>query len=164
MRRIWPLFAVPIAAIAVVSLVGVLRRDSVGPTPGEVVEKFLDRIVGERYDRAAVYLAAGSGTPPEGGLKDWKENVESGLGKIRDVRGETDWISGEEAEATGILVAERRERRLRFTLERDRGRWRIARLDEFWGEEPAPESGILPSLRIREGGRPRAHARPASHR
>jgi hypothetical protein len=75
------------------------------------------------------------------------------------VRGETDWISGDTAEATGTLVAGRRERRLRFALERDGNRWKIARLDEFWGKDSASEpTSVAPGIRIREGWRRRAHA------
>ena len=55
-------------------------------------------------------------------LKEWKQEVETGLGKVRRVRGQTDWISGENAEATGVLVADERERRLRFSLAVGRAR------------------------------------------
>lgn len=149
MRRYWPLIAVPLAAIAVAALVGIVRRDALSSTPGEVVEDFLGRIVRDRYENAARLVADGSATPQR--LKEWRESVENGLGEVRRVRGETDWISGEEAEATGILVAERRERRLRFALEREGGRWRIARLDEFWGDDAGAEG----SMRVREAWRER---------
>jgi hypothetical protein len=153
MRRLWPVLAVALGAIAVAALVGALRRDSLSSTPGEVVEDFLERIARERYEKAAPLLAgeiAQSATPER--LREWKQNVETGLGQVESVRGETDWISGEEAEATGILVTNRRERRLRFGLERESGRWRIARLDEFWGDDAVraiePPSERRPPARL----------------
>jgi hypothetical protein len=158
MRRFWPLLAIPLAALAIGALAGALRRDAISSTPGQVVEDFLDRIVRDRYDRAAGLMTGGAETPER--LKDWREKVAEGLGEVRSVRGETDWISGEEAEATGVLVAGKRERRLRFALEREDGRWRIARLDEFWGEDAdaADAAEVAASVRVREGwrGRPRA--------
>lgn len=155
MRKWLPVFAVPAAAIGLAALVGLLRSDVVSFTPGEVVEKFLGRVVGDRYEKAAPLLAddVGRSTPPDA-LKQWKRTVAAGLGKIRGVRGETEWISGEEAEATGILDTGRRERRLRFGLKREGGRWRIARLDEFWGDDPDSRTGSdLGSIRVRERSR-----------
>ncbi|HEV8610825.1 MAG TPA: hypothetical protein VGS98_12255 [Thermoanaerobaculia bacterium] len=152
MRRHWPLVAVPLAAIALAAIVGVLRRDSLASTPGEVVERFLDGVMRDRYEKAAPFLADGVvRTDTPAALKEWKQEVESGLGKVRRVRGETEWISGEQAEATGVLVAGKRERRLRFALEREGGRWRLARLDEFWGDD----AGADGSLRVREAWRER---------
>lgn len=158
MRRFWPLLAIPLTALAIGALAGVLRRDAVSSTPGQVVEDFLDRIVRNRYDKAAGLLTGGTETPER--LKDWSEKVAEGLGEVRSVRGETDWISGEEAEATGVLVAGQRERRLRFALEREDGRWRIARLDEFWGEDAdaADAAEVAASVRLREGWRERPRA------
>jgi hypothetical protein len=151
-RRFWPLIAVPAGALAVLFLAGLLRREATSATPGEVVEDFLGHVVRDRFEKAAPLLAeSGEGAPAT--LSRWKENVEAGLGSIHRVRGETDWISGEQAEATGVLVAERRERRLRFALEREEGRWRIAQLDDFWGDDaPAPAFG---PVSIREDGRAR---------
>lgn len=164
MRRYWPLLAIPLAALAIGALAGVLRRDAVSSTPGQVVEEFLDRIVRDRYDKATGLLTGGTETPER--LKDWGKKVAEGLGEVRSVRGETDWISGEEAEATGVLVAGQRERRLRFALEREDGRWRIARLDEFWGEDSdaARAAEVAASVRVREGWRerPRASRAPLS--
>lgn len=154
MRRYWPIIAVPLGAIAIAALVGIVRRDSLTSTPGEVVEDFLGHIVRDRYEKAARFVADGSATPQR--LKEWRESVENGLGEVRHVRGETDWISGEEAEATGVLVAEQRERRLRFALEREEGRWRIARLDEFWGNDA---SNAAAPVRVREGWRERRRTR-----
>src|SRR5213593_2656327 len=155
MRKLWPLLAVALGAIALAAVVGVLRRDSLASTPGEVVERFLDRVVRDRYEKAAPFLAEGTGREEPAMLKEWKQEVETGLGKVRRVRGQTDWISGENAEATGVLVADERERRLRFSLEREAGRWRIARLDEFWAKsDPRTESDPR-SVRIRESWRDR---------
>jgi hypothetical protein len=70
---------------------------------------------------------------------------------VRSVRGETDWVSGEEAEATAVLESEHRERRLRFALKREDGEWAIARLDGFWGSAPAPAD----SIRVKESWRSR---------
>lgn len=159
MRRFPAFLAVPLAALALAALVGILRRDAVSSTPGQVVEQFLDRLAGGRYQRASELLVPG-GSASIADLQRWKESVENGLGKVRNVRGETEWISGEESEATGILLAERRERRLRFALERENGRWRIVRLDEFWGEPAASRTD--PNRRMREGWRLRA--RPARNR
>ena len=136
MRRFWPLLAFLLTAFAIAGLVGVLRRESLSPTPGGVVEDFLGHVVSGGFEEATPLLAERGGATPAT-LRRWKENIEAGLGKVRRVRGETDWISGEQAEATGVLVAERRERRLRFALEREEGHWRITQLDEFWGR---PES------------------------
>lgn len=157
MRRWWPLLAVSAAAIGLAALVGVLRSDVVSFTPGEVVERFLGRIVGDRYEKATPLLTdeVERSTTPDA-LKQWKKSVEAGLGHIREVRGETEWISGEAAEATGVLDAEHRERRLRFGLKREAGRWKIARLDEFWGEDSDSRNGSdFESIRIREGWRER---------
>ena len=152
-RRFWPLLAVPAGAIAVFLVAGALRRENVSATPGEVVEDFLGHVVRDRFEKAAPLLAESGGGVPAA-LRRWKENVEAGLGTIRSVRGETDWISGEQAEATGVLVAARRERRLRFALELAGGRWRIARLDEFWGDDD-PAAAFGP-VSIREDGGVRA--------
>lgn len=151
MKRLWPIAAVPLLALGTVLFVGALRRAALEPTPGQVVQDFLGFVVRDRYEKAALLLeetARRSATADL--LRGWKRNVESGLGTVRAVRGETEWISGEEAEASGVLVARRRERRLRFTLEREDGRWRIARLDEFWGEQGTPTAE---NFRIREGWR-----------
>lgn len=155
-RRFWPLFAVPLGALTIAAVAGILRRDALSPTPGQVVQDFLGHVVRDRFEKAAPLLTDGEGSRTPAALEEWKQSVEAGLGSIRTVRGETDWISGEEAEATGILVAKRRERRLRFALERERGRWRIARLDRFWGGDNAPVPDPGP-IRIREDwrGRPR---------
>lgn len=151
MKRLWPLAVVPLLALGTALLVGALRRDALEPTPGEVVHDFLGRVVRDRYEKAALLLEESARRSATADLlREWKRNVESGLGPVRAVRGETEWISGEEAEATGVLVTRRRERRLRFTLEREDGRWRIARLDEFWGEEATPAAE---NFRIREGWR-----------
>ena len=163
MRRFWPLFAIPALLVALAALVGALRRDAVSTTPGEVVEDFLRRVVDEKYEKATSLLTAEGSDSTKEELSRWRQSVEDGLGKIRSVRGETEWISGEEAEATGVLVAERRERQLRFGLERDGGRWRIARLDEFWGEPETTGEAMAPeALRIRE--RWRLRTRPAGNR
>jgi hypothetical protein len=154
-RRFWPLLAVPLGALAIAALAGVLRREAVSSTPGQVVSDFLGQVVRDRFEKATPFLTeGGEGSRTPAALKEWKQSVEAGLGTIRRVRGETDWISGQEAEATGILVAKRRERRLRFALERESGRWRIARLDRFWGGDNAPVPDPGP-IRIREDGRGR---------
>jgi hypothetical protein len=161
MRRFWLLSAVPLGAIALAALVGTLRRDSLASTPGEVVENFLDRVVRDRYEKATPLLVdGGARADVPATLKEWKQGVESGLGNVRHVRGETEWISGEKAEATGVLVAEKRERRLRFALEREGGRWRIARLDDFWTESDRRRADSPRSIRIRENwrARTRSHA------
>lgn len=153
MKTVLRLAAVPIAAIALVLLVGTVRRGSAPETPGSVVEKFVRNVSRERYEKATPYLASELETAatPEA-LSAWDREAKSGLGKVRGVRGETDWISGEEAEATAILEAEHRERRLRFALKREGGEWAIVRLDGFWGDAPASAG----SIRIRESGRNRA--------
>lgn len=144
--------AVPIGTIALAILVAALRRDSAPETPGAVVQKFVRHVSAERYAKATPLLASElemAATPET--LSAWEREAESGLGKVRGVRGETNWISGEEAEATAILRAERRERRLRFSLEREDGAWAITRLDGFWGNAPAAAG----SARIRESWRNR---------
>jgi hypothetical protein len=145
--------AIPVGAIGLVALVGVLRHESLAETPGAVVESFLGHLSRERYQEAAPLLSSEleKRADPEV-LKEWEREVRVGLGEIRGVRGKTEWISGEDAEATGVLKAGRRERRLRFGLKRERQRWVINRLDEFWLQRP-PETK---SIRIRERGRNRA--------
>lgn len=147
------LAAVPIGAIALAFLVGALRRDSAPETPGAVVEQFVRHVSAARYAKATTLLASEleNAATPEA-LSAWEREAQSGLGKVRGVRGETDWISGEEAEATAILRAEQRERRLRFALKREDGKWVIARLDGFWGNAPTSVGPI----RIRESWRNRA--------
>jgi len=143
--------AIPIGAIGLVALVGALRHGS--ETPGAVVESFLGHLSRERYQKAAPFLSSEleKRADPQV-LKEWEREVRVGLGEIREVRGKTEWISGEDAEATGVLKAGRRERRLRFGLKRERQRWVIDRLDEFWLQRP-PETK---SIRIRERWRNRA--------
>ena len=159
MRRLWVLAAIPLGSIALAALVGALRHDSLASTPGEVVETFLDKVVRDRYEKATPFLAdpgARAGAPS---LKQWKQGIESGLGKVRRVHGETEWISGEKAEATGVLVADKRERRLRFALEHGGGGWRIARLDDFWTASDSRLADEPGSIRIRKNWRPRAQSR-----
>jgi len=145
--------AIPVGAIGLVALVGVLRHESLAETPGAAVESFLGHLSRERYQEAAPLLSSEleKRADPEV-LKEWEREVRVGLGEIRGVRGKTEWISGEDAEATGVLKAGRRERRLRFGLKREGQRWVINRLDEFWLQRP-PETK---SIRIREGWRNRA--------
>lgn len=148
--------AVPIGAIALALLVGALRRGSAPETPGAVVEKFVRHVSAERYEKATPLLGREleRAATPEA-LSSWDREARSGLGKVGGVRGETDWISGEEAEATAILRAERRERRLRFVLTREDGKWAITQLDGFWGNAPASAG----SGRFRESWRNRTAAR-----
>jgi hypothetical protein len=151
------LAVVPVAAIALVALVAALRRDVLPETPGAVVEKFLDHLSAGRYEKAVTLLAGPlreSATPAA--LEKWQSEAVGGLGTPRRARGETEWISGSEADATGVIEAGRRDRRLRFGLQRESGRWVLTRLDDFWLASPAPGE----SIRIREVGRRRV----ASHR
>jgi hypothetical protein len=144
---------VPLAAIGLVAAVAGLRRGSISETPGSVVEKFLDHLSQERYERAATLLAGDlrkSATPAD--LEGWQREALRGFGRPRRVRGETEWISGSGAEATGVIEAGRRDRRLRFGLGRDGARWGIVRLDDFWADATRP-------IRIREAWR--RSARPA---
>ena len=150
MRKLLGLVAVPLAAIALILAVGRVRRNAVPETPGAVVENFLDHVSEERYERAATLLAPElRGSEAPAALERWKAEAVRGLGEVRDVRGETEWISGTEAEATAVIRTKRRDRRLRFGLELASGRWVLTRLDDFW--EAAPIS--LGAIRIREGGR-----------
>jgi hypothetical protein len=142
--------AVPLAAIALFLAVARLRRNAVPETPGTVVEHFLDHVSQGRYERAATFLAPDiRGSEGAAAVERWKEEAVRGLGEVRDVRGETEWISGTEAEATGVIRSNRRDRKLRFGLELASGRWVVNRLDDFW--EATPIS--LGAIRIREGGR-----------
>lgn len=153
MRGILRLAAVPIGAIALALLVGALRSDSPARTPGAVVEQFVRDVSRERFQKAAPLLAAeleGAATPES--LSAWEREVLSGLGEVRRLRGETDWVSGEEAEATVVLETAQRERRLRFALKREGGDWAIVRLDGFWGGAPEAPASIA----IRESWRNRA--------
>jgi hypothetical protein len=111
------LAAVPVAAIALFAAVAALRRNALPETPGVVVERILDHLSEGRYEKAATLLARplrGSATPAA--LEQWQGEAVRGLGKARRVRGKTEWISGSEAEATGVIEAGRRDRRLRFGL------------------------------------------------
>jgi hypothetical protein len=136
-KTVLRLTVVPLAAIAIALLIAGLRGDSGAESPGTVVEKFVRNVSEERYAKATPLLANDleSAATPEA-LSGWGRESRNGLGKVHGVRGETDWISGEEAEATVILQAEHRERRLRFSLKREEGEWAIARLDGFWGKTP----------------------------
>ena len=137
------LAAVPIGALALALLVGALRRDSGADTPGAVVEKFVRHVSRERYANATPLLASEleSAATPEA-LAGWEREARVGLGKVQRVRGQTDWIAGEEAEATAVLKTEHRERRLRFALKREDGHWAIARLDGFWGKPPISDAAV----------------------
>ena len=138
MKTVLRLAAVPAAGIALALLIGGLRRDSGAQSPGTVVENFVRHVSAERYTKATPLLSKdleAAATPET--LSGWGLGSRIGLGKIHGVRGETDWISGDEAEATAVLLAEHRERRLRFALKREEGEWAIARLDGFWVKAPA---------------------------
>jgi hypothetical protein len=149
-RKLLRLAAVPLAAIVLFLAVARVRRNAAPETPGAVVEHFLDHVSQGRYERAAALLApALRGSEEAAAVERWKAEAVRGLGEVRDVRGETEWISGTEAEATGVIRANRRDRKLRFGLELASGRWVVNRLDNFW--EAAPIS--LGAIRIREGGR-----------
>lgn len=153
MKSLLRLAIVPLASIVLVAAVAALRRDALPETPGAVVERFLDHLSEQRYERAATLLAGDlrkSATPAA--LEGWQREVLRGLGKPRRVHGETEWIAGSEAEATGVIEAGRRDRRLRFGLGRDGARWGIVRLDDFWADATRP-------IRIRVGWR--RSARPA---
>lgn len=149
-RRVLRIAAVPLAAIALFLAVARVRRSAVPETPGAVVEHFLDHVAQGRYERAATLLSPDlRGSEAPAAVERWKAEAVRGLGEIRDVRGETEWISGTEAEATGLIRANRRDRKLRFGLQLASGRWVVNRLDDFW--EAAPIS--LGAIRIREGWR-----------
>lgn len=155
MKSFLRLAAVPVAAIALAAAVAGLR--TVPETPGAVVERFLGHLAAGRNENAAELLSAGmreSATPAA--LARWQAQALRRLGRADRLRGETEWISGSEAEATGVIEAGRRDRRLRFGLVRDSGRWLVSRLDDFWLADAVPSE----SIRIRELGRQRA----ASHR
>ena len=153
MRGILRLAVVPIGAIALALVVGSLRSDSGAETPGVVVERFVQHVSRDRFRKATSLLATDleRAATPEA-LSTWEREARSGLGEVRRVRGETDWVAGEEAEATAVLEAEHRERRLRFALRREEGEWAIARLDGFWGDAPEAPGSIA----IRESWRNRA--------
>lgn len=159
MKGLFRLAVVPVAAIALVAALASLRRGAVSETPGAVVEKFLDQLSEARYEKAATLLAGplrDSVTPAV--LERWHREAGRGLGRTGRVRGETEWISGPEAEATGVIEAGRRDRRLRFGLQLESGRWVLTRLDDFWVAGPSAAR----SIRIRELGRRRvaSHRRP----
>jgi hypothetical protein len=142
--------AVPAAAIALAAAVAALRH--VPATPGVTVQTFLAHLSRGRNEKAAELLSPrmrAAATPAA--LARWQAQALRGLGEAHAVRGETEWISGSEAEATGVIEAGRRDRRLRFGLERDSGRWVLSRLDDFWLAEARPSE----SIRIRELGRRR---------
>jgi hypothetical protein len=156
-RTVLCVAAVPVAAIALFLAVARVRRSAVPETPGAVVEHFLDHVSAERYERAATLLAPDlRGSEAPAALERWKAPAVRGLGEVRSVRGETEWISGSEAEATGMIRAKRRDRKLRFGLQFASGRWVLTCLDDFW--EAAPIS--LGTTRIRE----RRRDAPASRR
>jgi hypothetical protein len=152
-KGILRLALVPVAAMAIALLLASFRRDSPAQTPGAVVEKFVNHVSHDRFAKAAPLLTSDleKAATPEA-LSTWERAARSGLGAVRRVRGETDWVSGEEAEATAVLESEHRERRLRFALKREDGEWAIARLDGFWGSAPASAD----SIRIREAWRSRS--------
>ena len=153
MKGLLRLAAVPLGAIAIALLVGSVRRDTPPQTPGTVVEKFVRHVSRDNFDKATPLLTSElQGAATAEALSSWEREAQSGLGPVRRVRGETDWVSGEEAEATAVLESEHRERRLRFALKREGGEWAIARLDGFWAEAPASAE----SPRIRESWRSRA--------
>lgn len=126
-----------------------LRRDAAAAeTPGTVVERFLRQIERERYEKATELLAADlESAVTSDALRAWDREARAGLGDVERVHAETEWIAGEKAEATGVIESDRRERRLRFGLKREEGRWAIDRLDEFWTD---PASSGRPSEKWRE--------------
>ena len=156
-RGIVRLALVPLGAIAIALVLATMRRDSPAETPGAVVEKFVRHVSQDRFGKAAPLLTSDleKAATPEA-LAIWERESQAGLGEVSRVRGETDWVSGEEAEATAVLEAEHRERRLRFALKREDGEWAIARLDGFWGSAPASADAI----RVRDSWR----SRPAPSR
>jgi hypothetical protein len=136
-KNLLRLAAVPVAAIAFMAGVASLR--AVPATPGATVQTFLVHLTEGRNEQAAELLSTemrAAATPAA--LGRWQAQALRGLGEADDVRGETEWISGSEAEATGVVEAGRRDRRLRFGLERESGRWLVSRLDDFWVAESRP--------------------------
>jgi len=105
-RRVLRIAAVPLAAIALFLAVARVRRSAVPETPGAVVEHFLDHVAQGRYERAATLLSPDlRGSEAPAAVERWKAEAVRGLGEIRDVRGETEWISGTDGLLLGLAVA-----------------------------------------------------------
>ena len=164
MRKVLLLLAVPATALAIAALVGTVRRESLAQTPGAVVETFLRHLAHDRPEKARELMTpALERSVAADALERWEKEAADGLGELDSVKGETEWISGKESEATGVLEADRRERRLRFLLERgEDGRWAITRLDRFWGDSAgASDAAEAPlALSVRETWRERDRSVP----
>lgn len=117
-----------LAIAAVVVFVG-NDRETLVPPPDAVVESFVRQLVSGRESRAIPYLAKSiSGSVSEEELRRIEQSVEREVGDVGDVRAETDWSSGDRAEATAVWRSGEREARRRFGLRREHGLWRIDRL------------------------------------
>ena len=101
------------------------------PPPEVVAENFLRALVRKRDAQALSHLTpelrARVGVE---GLRRRRQQIEGACGHVEDVRGEQGTRSGETAVATALVEGAGCDRRVRFTLERRWGEWRLTSLGE----------------------------------
>ena len=118
--------AVGLASVALV-VFGLGDRETLVPPPEAVVEGFVRELETGRYERATAYLGEElSGRVGAEQLEGWTRRLLERTGDVLDVEGVPGWHTDARAEAYAVLTTERAgEPRLRFTLAREQGVWKI---------------------------------------
>ena len=120
------LVAIALGLLAV-DVFGLGDRTVLTPPPEAVTEGFLREMTMKRYEPATAYLSSNlSRELPEARLEEIGRDLEARAGRISDVRAETLSMSGNYAEAVGLLKSDRAGE-LRFTirLKWEEGQWAV---------------------------------------
>ena len=119
--------AVIAAALAVVagSVTAGHDRGTLVSPPDAVVEQFVRKLAGARYDVALAHLEDGSPAMRER-IRMTSDALRARAGAIDQVEGKPGAIEGDEATATAVLTTERAgDITMEFRLIRRAGSWRI---------------------------------------
>jgi hypothetical protein len=126
------LAVIGVALLGIVGAVwGLGDRGALVPPPEMVVEEFVRELSLERWEPARTHLAESVArhAGPDS-LRGFLQTVEGHAGRIEDVRGRPFFATDVAAEATAeITSTEGRRSTLRLPLARERGLWKISRLD-----------------------------------
>jgi len=132
MRPVGPVLAAVVAAmgLAAADIHFLGDRRTLVPPPDAVVESFTRAIAMGREDQAIPYLSEElARTVTDEDLRRYGEPISDGPGMVHEVRGELERIAGDRATATARCRSRTGEWRLRFELRREKGLWRISRLE-----------------------------------
>jgi hypothetical protein len=125
--------AILAAALAVAALGVFVAGDAATlvPPPEAVAENFLRALARNRYAQATTQLAPElRATVGIEGLRRRLQQIEGECGHVEDVHGEGGTRAAESAVATALVKGTARQRRLRFTVVRQWGEWRLMSLGE----------------------------------